>query len=298
MDFNQSSRRDLWRKLVILIGLFVGIFIVHDVNSQDKLASSLLWKIEGNNIQPSYLYGTFHLLPQKDFIMKEKVTKAFDQSEQIVLEMDMDDPNLQLKMMQYAPMKDGQTLDQMLSEEDYAIIDRVLTATMGSGLSNFNSFKPFVLSSMLLPTLLDGRPASFEATFAQMAQESQKELLGLETAQEQMSLFDDIPYEEQIDDILDIVKDRDNMRVIFNDMIEVYKKEDISEMYKRISSYMDWADELEYLVLARNRKWISRIDSLAKEKSTFFGVGAGHLGGEEGVVTLLQKAGYSVTPVN
>jgi uncharacterized protein YbaP (TraB family) len=286
-----------WRILILVFGVFLGLFIIHDSKAQE-LPSSLLWKIGGNGIEPSYLYGTFHLLPQKDFLMKEKVTKAFNDSEQVVLELDMDDPNLQMNMMQNATMKDGKTLDQLFTEEDYQMIDRILLATTGTGLENYNTVKPFILSSMLIPTLLEGQPASFEATFTQMAIQNSKEILGLETVEEQLNVFDQIPYEDQIEDILDIVNDRERMKNLFTSMIEIYKEEDINKMFETISELMDGEMELEYLLLQRNRNWIPRIGELGKDKRTFFGVGAGHLGGDQGVVNLLKMAGYKVTAIN
>lgn len=295
LDIVNSSHRNFWRLLIIIVGLFVGIFIVRDAKAQE-LEQTLLWKIEGKEIKTSHIYGTFHLLPQKDFILKEKVSRAFDEAEQIVLELDMDDPNMQMKVMENASM-DGQTLDLLLSEDDYNMIDRVLMSTVGASLDDYNTVKPVILSSLLIPTLLDGLPASFELTFVQMAEERNKEVLGLETVKEQMEAFDRIPYEDQLDDILEIVNERDRMRSLFNEMIEIYKKEDIKAMNAVISKYMNGENELKYVLLERNRNWISRIGELSREKSSFFGVGAGHIGGEGGVINLLRKAGYTVTPI-
>ena len=291
-----SSYRSFWRFLLVVIGLFIGLFIVTDVQAQE-LEKTLLWKIEGKGIKPSYIYGTFHLLPQKDFEVKDKVREAFNTSEQIVLELDMDDPSMQKQVMENASMLDGKTLDQLLTEEEYAIMDRILVSTIGAGLDNYNTVKPVVLSSLLLPTLVDGLPASFELTFVQMASESGKEVLGLETVQEQMKVFDKIPYEDQIDDILEIVTEREKMKKLFNSMIEVYKKEDVNKMHKMISQYMDGENELTYFLSDRNKKWIARIGKYAKQKPSFFGVGAGHLAGEYGVINLLMKEGYTVTAV-
>lgn len=291
-----SSYLSVWRLLLIIVGLFIGLFIVTDVQAQE-LEQTLLWKIEGKGIIPSYVYGTFHLLPQKDFEVKEKVKQAFEASDQIVLELDMDDPGMQMQVMQNASMKDGKTLDGLLTEEEYAIVDRILISTIGAGLENYNTVKPVVLSSLLLPTLVDGLPASFELTFVQMAAESNKEVLGLETVQEQMQVFDKIPYEDQIDDILEIVTERERMQTLFNSMVEVYKQEDVTKMYQMISEYMDGKNELTYFLSERNKKWISRIDQYAKQKSSFFGVGAGHIAGDEGVINLLMKEGYTVTAI-
>ena len=52
------------------------------------------------------------------------------------------------------------------------------------------------------------------------------------------------------------------------------------------------------LLINRNKNWIPEISKYAKEKPTFFGVGAGHLPGENGVINLLRKAGYTVKAVS
>ena len=258
---------------------------------------SLLWKIEGNDIQPSYLFGTFHLLPQEDFLLKDRVKSAFSESAQIVLELDMDDPGMQMEMMQHAAMKDGTTLDQLFTPADYKKLDEMLKSSMGFGLQMFNSFKPFMISSMLIQNYIEGTPASFEVTFVQMAKEAEKEILGLESVADQLNVFDEIPYAEQVQDIVDMLNDEGSIREMYAQMIELYQGEDLEGIYKFTSDYFDNEQEEELLLNARNRDWIPKIGELAKEKSTFFGVGAAHLGGPEGVVNLLKRAGYTVTAV-
>ena len=258
---------------------------------------SLLWKIEGNGIQPSYLFGTFHILPQKDFVLKDRVKSAFTASDQIVLELDMDDPSMQIEMMQNAAMKDGTTLDQLFTPEDYKKLDELLQANLGFGLQMFNSFKPFMISSMLIQNYIEGAPASFEGTFVQMAKEAKKEILGLESVTDQLSIFDEIPYEEQVEDIVDMLNDEDSIRDMYAKMIELYKAEDLEGIYQFTAEYFDDPQEEELLLNTRNKNWIPKIGELAREKSTFFGVGAAHLGGPNGVVELLKKANYTITAV-
>jgi len=261
-------------------------------------ANTLLWKIEGNGIKTSYLFGTIHMLPQKDFELKEKVKKAFNASEQIVMELDMDDPGLQMEMMQQMNMKEGHTLKALMKEEDYKKLDGILTKSMGAGVQMFNTMKPFVISSMLIQNFIEGQMASFEQTFVAMAKEKNKEVLGLETATEQLSIFDRIPYKDQVEDLSEMLNEEEKMKAIFADMIKWYKEEDYNRLYEYTKDYMDDAHELELMLGARNRSWIPKIGKLAKEKTTFFGVGAAHLGGEIGVLALLKDAGYQVTPVH
>ncbi|MBT8219884.1 MAG: TraB/GumN family protein [Bacteroidia bacterium] len=280
----------------ILFFLVLGLLTFTSAVSQED--NSLLYKIEGNDIQPSYIYGTIHLLPQKDFNLKEKVRKAFDGSELIVLELDMDDPGMQIEMMQNISMKGDATLDQFFSEEDYKKLDAELKATMGMGIAPFNRMKPFMVSTMLLTKYIDDQPASFELTFVRMAADAKKEILGLETVTEQMAIFDAIPYQDQADDVAEMLNDEESTVDMFEDMIEIYKSEDIDELYEMFESYYEGEDDsMELMIHARNYNWITKIGEMAKEQSVFFGVGAGHLGGKRGVIQLLKNSGYTVSPI-
>jgi len=292
------------RTILLVLGIIVGSLVLTSCKTNqavgndagDEGTKSLLWEIQGNGIAPSYVYGTFHLLPQEAFNLTEKVTTAFDQSEQIVLELDMDDPNMQLEMMQNMAMTDGSTLDQLIGEEDLKLLDEQLQKEANLSVAQVNTFKPFMVETFLLPSFIEGTPASYEMTFVKRALDQQKEILGLETIQFQTSLFDQIPYEAQVEDLVEMLRDRTTMEEMFEEMITTYNEEDITELYNTSADYFS-AQEIDLLLHKRNKDWIAKIGEMAKEKSTFFAVGAGHLGGDQGVISLLKAAGYEVTPV-
>ena len=82
------------------------------------------------------------------------------------------------------------------------------------------------------------------------------------------------------------------------DLLVVYKAGDIEELYKLIlNSTMEYGKYEEALLLERNRRWIPRIENIILEMPTFVAVGAGHLGGPEGVIALLRERGYTVQAV-
>ncbi len=283
---------------ILTITFGICLFLTQSLNGQESNEASLLWKVEGPDIKTSYVYGTFHLLPQADFELKEKVKKAFESSEELVLELDMDDPAMQLEVLKYANMKDGGTLDKLLSEENFQKLDSAMKEVMGVGVRLMNSFKPFVITSVITASFIDGTPASFEGTFVEMAQKREMEVLGLETVQQQMDVFDRIPYESQAEELMELINDPNDARSQFSQMLDMYYSEDIDRMYRVTSEYMDDDNEVDVLLNERNKNWIPLIGKMAKEKSLFIGVGAGHLGGPEGVVNLLKKAGYKLTPIH
>lgn len=268
------------------------------INAQE-LENSLLWKISGNDLeQPSYLFGTIHMTC--DATLDDRVIKALDETSLIVLELDLDDPAMQMNMMKLMSMKDGKTIKELLSQEDYYMLNQFYKGEFGIDLLAMNKVKPFFLSAMIYPKLLDCPMQSFEMELVKVAKEQNEEVLGLETVEEQMSIFDIIPYEDQLADLLKSAKDSlKNDKNTFSKMIKVYNEEDIDAMVSLIDEdkTLSTAKHADKLLMDRNINWIPKIIELAKKNPTFFGVGAAHLGGKLGVINLLKAEGFIVTPV-
>jgi uncharacterized protein YbaP (TraB family) len=130
-----------------------------------------------------------------------------------------------------------------------------------------------------------------------MSTEAEKPILALESVKEQMELFDDLPYAEQMDDLMKYVKGDEDMKTLFKEMVDMYLAQDISGLYNFMDSFYPDKAWMEKLLFARNAGWVPKIESAMQEKSLFIAVGAGHLGGEKGIIQLLKEAGYKVKAV-
>ena len=131
-----------------------------------------------------------------------------------------------------------------------------------------------------------------------MAKEQGKEIIGVETLEEQLAVFDKIPYKKQAELLVQGITDIDKSKKEFAQMIAAYKKQDLDGFEKIFKESEQGLDEFaDVLLLQRNKSWIPVIEREAKEKPTFFAVGAGHLGGKQGVIQLLRQQGYTVKPV-
>lgn len=262
------------------------------------LDNSLLWKIEGSELDhPTYLFGTIHAISQDDFFMPESVEKAFSGSQQIVLELDMDDPQMGMQLMQGAVMSDGNTLDKLMEPAAYAILDSLIQKNTGVGAAMFNNWQPMLAFSLIVQEFIEGKMASYELAFVEMSKEAQKEILGLETVQEQINAIANITYQDQANYLHEQIMDLDNNRVLFKTMVDLYVNQKITDLEDYIVE-SNGGDELAvHLLKERNEKWIDRMIEMGAQKPTFFAVGAGHLAGENGVIHLLRKEGYSVTAV-
>jgi uncharacterized protein YbaP (TraB family) len=281
------------------IFLFLLSIIACNITQSQELEKSLLWEISGNGLeQPSYIYGTIHMTC--DASLDDNILMALDNTSLLVLEIDMDDPNLQMNMMNGVYMKNGTTVKDLVSADDYLILDSFIKEQTGMSMDLMGNIKPFFLTAMLYPKLLDCTVQSFENELMKVALSQKEEILGLETIEEQLNVFEEIPYEDQIKDLLSSAKD--NMaydKESFLKMLEYYENKDLEGIQNLIKNdkNLTTTKHSDKLLTNRNKNWISKIESYSKGQPTFYGVGAGHLPGEFGIINLLKKNGYTVKAI-
>lgn len=278
-----------------------------DSNKSMALEKSLLWEVTGNGLEkPSFVFGTIHIIDSEDYFLPKGTLTAIDQSDEMVFEIDMNemtDITSQMSLLQDAFMNDNLTLKDLLSEVDYKLVSDHFQK-MGLPLFMFERMKPMFLtvfaSTDFDPTgIQKGTMKSYEMEFFEMASKSSKAVSGLETIAFQMSIFDKIPYKDQAKMLIESIKNSDLGGTEFAEMVKVYKDQDIDGMISMISEDESGMAEFEdILVDGRNKNWIPLMAELMKTKQIFFAVGAGHLGGKNGVINLLKKEGYQLKPLS
>ncbi len=280
------------KKLLILCLSFLGLM----ASAQPK---GLLWKITSPKFEkPSYLYGTIHITC--DASLAEATKKALSETEKLFLELDMDDPALQMTMMQHMRMSGGKTLKSLLSEGDFKLLDNYMKRNLGMSAVLVNTVKPFMISAMFYPKMIECPMQSVEQELMKLSAQSQKEILGLETVTDQLAIFDAIPYEVQLEELIKSVKnDFVNDKAETAKLYESYATQDVELMYKLATeSQNKLTSEYDDVLLdKRNKSWIPVIETQLQKQPSFFAVGAAHLGGPNGVINLLRKAGYVVEVV-
>ncbi len=153
------------------------------------------------------------------------------------------------------------------------------------------NMKPFFLTASIYPKLLDCPMQSFEMELQKVAKAQNEEVLGLETIEYQLSVFDEITFEAQVKDFVRSAKDDLAYdKKMFAKMMEVYENGHINAMVEMMNDeeYTSISEHQDKLLDNRNKNWIPKIAEFAKEKPTFFGVDAGHLAGKNGVINILR----------
>lgn len=261
--------------------------------------ASLLWKISSDDLaEPSYLFGTIHLICEQDFFMDERIKAALAESDALVKEIDLSSPEIMLRLQQLMVNPDGAYLHEYLSDEQLTVMDEYFTEHFGAGLAQVGMLKPLALSSMVLTA---GMPCTdikaYEMELAELANQHELAILELESVEFQMELFDRIPLADQVEWLWHGVDQEEESQRVMQTMVDAYVSEDLNQLLAAMQHDPQMMEYMELLLDERNRNWIAPIRDMMHEQQLFIAVGAGHLPGEQGVIRLLQEAGYTVEPV-
>ena len=265
-----------------------------------KDGNTLLWRVSGNDLkQPSFLFGTFHLLCKEDIHFSDALKRAIKSSDEIYMEMDLDDPSTMLSGMLYMNMKDGKKLQDLYTPEEYQRLQNYFSDTLQMPMMMFQKAKPYFLVALLYPKMMNcSTPAGIEEELMKIAKEHKKEIKGLETMQFQASVFDSIPYEWQAKELLKNIDSFSVYKNEFEQMLDLYKKQELDSMRNMITKSEFGSEKYEDLLLNdRNKNWVKQLKEIMKNESVFVAVGAGHLVGDFGLINLLRKEGYKVEPL-
>ncbi len=301
----------VWAKLCVIgIRFFVHIvmtslrilFFVLLALPQTGLAQSLLWEVSGNGLkQPSYLFGTYHILKDSYLDKAPTVRTAFDAAQGVVVETTVDSSAM-LNMAMRALMP-GNSLKKLLSEPDYQLVATEFKQVTGYDLAMFNMMKPIMTATTLslgyaekeVDTLRKFTGQPLDLYFAVEAKKKGKAVTPLETMEQQMAfLFDHDPVEKQAADLVKLVKEKKDTKGQSQHLTDLYLAGDLEGMWKLGQQHEEKYGDLSYLVKERNQTWMGKLPTIMAVRPTFVAVGALHLPGPEGLIALLRKAGYEV----
>jgi uncharacterized protein YbaP (TraB family) len=261
--------------------------------------AQLLYQITGNGLaQASFLYGTIHMLPKEQFELSNSLKRAFDASATIAMEVDLNMSGAEkIAIAQKVLLPEGKTLKDYMAEQDYLQLKMYCMDSLQWNESKFersSKLKPMFFSSVLMQESMS-KMASYEMEFNKMAKKKNKKTIGLETIDFQLGLFDQLPMQTQVDMLK---KDYNSDLKMFDTLLACYLQEDLEKLNVLMNAETAAYPEFNALLLInRNKSWIAPMGTQMRKESTFFAVGAGHLGGPEGVVSLLRSAGYTVTAI-
>lgn len=281
-------------------------------NTNNKQETGLLWKISDNNLeQPSYIFGTHHLVPLSFLDSIAGLEEAFEATEQAVGELDMNNMGeMQMQLMMASIMPDGESYQDLMNEEDRELLDETLKEYVGAGLDQFGQMKPAMLNTLLSVMMYkkfypsDEEGLSMDEYFHKEAKDRHHTTLGLESVQDQIDvLFDAQSIEKQAESLLCTIKNIDYGKKQMDKLMTAYHAQDLTAMAKLFEEddpdnpCPSTQEEKDELNKERNIKWMKQLPDMMNDKPSFIAVGCLHLVGEDGLINQLRKEGYTVEAV-
>ena len=271
--------------------------------------AQLLWKIYGNGLtHPSYLFGTHHLIPIQFLDSVPGLFKTFSECETVVGEMVLNNIDASAKIQQAAIMPNHKKISELMNQEEYKLVDNELKATLKFGLKEVSIMNPSLILTLYemeknkkLTGLSDDKQS--DSYFQLVAEEKDKKVLGLETIDQQIAiLFGNGSLERQTSLLVESIRKKNSMLKEMNQLNRLYKAGKLNDLLllsKGKGEITDMTDEeFKKMVDDRNADWISKLPNMMQKSSCFNAVGALHLPGHNGLLKLLEKKGYKVSPIS
>lgn len=270
----------------------------------NSFSQGLLWEISGKDLKkPSYIFGTYHLI-SKNFIdslpvVKEKIAGCDIVAGEILMK--------EINPLSYLSktLMTGKTLKDLLNQKEYDTVDSVMLKYTGASVEMYKSFKPIIIQTMLSTKIIPSSDMKVESGDTGMDVRIQnlgemlgKDVRGLENVEDQMSiLFEKITEQRQAQMLYEMARDIQKTKYSMLQLDSCYYAENISCLDEVIQSGDFNEEETIALVSGRNKSWTDSLVKWTKTKSVFAAVGAGHLGGKEGLIEMLKTKGFTVKPI-
>jgi uncharacterized protein YbaP (TraB family) len=264
-------------------------------------AKHFLWTVR-SDANVLYLAGSVHALGADAYPLPAVFEKAFEASGTLVEELDLADAD-SLSAMPMLLAKglygDGRTFENAVSKETATMVAQYFKQT-GLPMEVIRPMKPWMI--MLMLTALEVQKAGFDASlgldkyFYDKAKAAKKPVIGLETAEFQIDRFDKMPGEVQEQMLRSTLTELDAQSNQLKLMIVAWQRGDTATLEKSVrSSFADYPAAYASLIAERNRNWIPQLQMcLSSPTPCFVVVGAAHMVGPDGLLTLLQQQGYKI----
>lgn len=267
-----------------------------------KDADPALWVVKDADTT-IYLFGTVHVLKPGLGWFDEAVKSAFDRSDELVLEiLEPDTATMQGLILKTAINQSGPTLTEKLPAEKRAAYAKVL-ADLGLPAAMLDRVDPWfaalTLTNAGLPKLGYDPASGAERTLTAAAKAANKQLVQLETPEQQLGYFDSLPEPLQIKFLVSTVDDFPKMGAELDKMVASWSAGDPDALAATMNEGMIETPEIAKILLAdRNVRWAEWIGQrLDKPGTVFVAVGAGHLAGPDSVQIQLRRHKLAATRI-
>jgi hypothetical protein len=269
-------------------------------------ADPAAWRVAGRNGGEVTLLGSMHVLRKSDHPLPASIDTLLERADSIVMEIDLDDidPAAQQRLIvNTAVLPRDQTLADVIDAQLYRDLER-RAAELGVDLELLERFEPWFLSI----TLLDQGLSKFgfqgqyglEQYVLTAAQRAGKDIVGLETLEFQIGIFDSQPASAQQAMLAQTLAELDEAETAMAEMAAAWRAGELDELSDELlAEFADFPGLYETLVTKRNAAWVETLERMLRDdQKHLVVVGALHLVGDDSLIELLTTRGHAVERID
>lgn len=260
--------------------------------------NSLLWRIEGKDGPlPSFVFGTIHVKADFAFENLEPVLNAMDQCAAFAAELSLEEAAQHVNLASAALANSQNHLPTVLPAQKYEKIRKLLKRATKVDINRLAHLRPMLLMNTMDELFMPsgGQAEALDTYLWNLAKKKNKAVFGLETVQSQAAVMQNMDPKEEVSAFLQQAKNISQSRQQIRKTIHWYRDGNIWQLYR--SSHRSLGKWRNVLLTKRNFIMTERIMDINAEQTVFAAVGAAHLAGKYGVLALLKRQGYRVTPL-
>lgn len=263
---------------------------------------TLLWRISGKGLaKPSYLFGAMDYVCPADYFWTKNMQDCLAHCEKVCFSLNLADAALKNEVAQYLKDEHKQLKDYFTSAE-YPQVKQFVQSNMHLDLDQpkVQHLKPLAIQPYIAKYLLGcADPVSYDLRIMESAKNAGKNILGIETAKEFISDMETTRFNDKVAQILaEIVSGSTYYHNYRNSIERAYQHQDIQQINNLFKGTKHFSKvDFKTFLDEHSKRYATRMPAMMQQSSVFFTINPVNLWGDEGVISLLKKAGYSVEPV-
>jgi hypothetical protein len=268
-------------------------------------ADPAAWRVTGDGDGELWLLGSVHYLREQDYPLPGIVDELYRRADVLVMELDLDDLDpvqSQAKFLAAAMLPAGRELPDVLPMDVYALAAERAGA-IGIDLALLERFEPWLVAVTMLDLGM-GRlgyraERGLEQYLLRKAEQDGKEILGLETLDAQIAVFDGLSAAEQQALLEQTLEELDAAETAMAQMISAWRAGRLDGLADTLmQEFASFPRLYDALVVDRNTNWLDSLAAFLEDpRPHLVVVGALHLVGEDNVIELLTARGFDVRAV-
>ena len=263
------------------------------------------WHVDGDNAD-LWLLGSVHYLRDQDYPLPTIIGDLYEQADTLVMELDLDDLDLlavQGSFMQAGVLPESSSLRTVIDPQIYDLT-AARAAELGLPIALLERLEPWLVALTLMDVGMNrlGYQASqgLEQYLLRRSRADEKPILGLESPDDQIGIFDALSGADQEALLMQTLTDLQAPEENMTRLLDAWREGSLDKLAAELGADFEDLPDLETaLISARNRRWVVKLEQLLRDGGRYLVVvGALHLVGENSVVDLLTAHGLDVTVVD